>query len=814
MELLSPVGDFDCLKAAVQNGADAVYFGGALFNARVFAKNFDDNELKEAIRYAKLRNVKVNFTLNTLIKNEEMSDAIEIAEYIYELGADAIIVQDLGLAKYIIDNLKGMDVHASTQMSIHNLQGALEMQNLGFKRVVLARELTLHDIEYICNHTEIEIETFIHGALCISYSGQCLLSSAIGGRSGNRGKCAQPCRLPYELIKEDKISEHHDIIRTLDKGYILSPKDLCGLEYIPSLMSVGVSSIKIEGRMKPSEYVSSVTKIYRKYIDMAQSGKPYKIEEEDIKELKSVFNRGGFSKGNFEDEPNKEYIYKEKPNNIGLYVGNISKVNEKKGYVTLKTTETLKIGDHISFEKENHKYTISELMKLSKNIEKAMPGDTIVIGRMKGNLKLGDKIYKLTSISNKKKVINYINQENKKIMLSCKVNIKRDRKISIDVKSLDKKGGTYYKLNAHIENELIPKEAINEPITAERIRNQINKTTNTQFDFEEIQVDLDDNLFIQRVSAINDLRREALESLEHQAIKNFERTKQKISTIKKYMTINELDEENKNVGISLILNEIDTENDYSMLHDVKNVYIPLRFFLLKEYHDVLQTISKKFKIYIYFPTIIKDNFRNLFFNNLNKYIEEYSIKGLVISNISALEFIENYIEKLDIVAKYSLNIFNNYSLDVLKNKGINRVWISPELTCKHVEEIAKNAEIETEFMVYGALPVMNNGYCFLGHSNKCYPTCQEQCKQENAKYYLKDRLGLKFRVIPDNLQTITTIYNSKITSISYKKLGITNCIVSILDEDIEKINNVIDNVKNDEIFIGKEYTNGNFNREV
>ena len=215
VELLSPVGDFDCLKAAVQNGADSVYFGGSLFNARMSASNFEGTLLKEAIRYAKLRNVKVNFALNTLIKDDEFDKAIDMVKNVYTLGADSIIVQDLGLAKYIINNFPDLDVHASTQMTIHNLQGVLELEKLGFKRVVLARELSLSEIQYICANSNIEIETFIHGAICISYSGQCLFSSTIGGRSGNRGRCAQPCRLPYDLLNENSVIE----IRC--QGYIL-----------------------------------------------------------------------------------------------------------------------------------------------------------------------------------------------------------------------------------------------------------------------------------------------------------------------------------------------------------------------------------------------------------------------------------------------------------------------------------------------------------------------------------------------------------------------------------------------------------------
>ncbi|MEI3402056.1 MAG: peptidase U32 family protein [Clostridia bacterium] len=259
IELLSPVGDFECLKAAVQNGADAVYFGANTLSARAFASNFDDNDLEKAITYAKLRGVKTNLTLNTLIKNDELSKAIQLAQKAYNYGIDAIIVQDLGLARYLIKNFPDLAVHASTQLSVHNLDGVLKLQEMGFSRVVLSRELSLKEIEYICKNSNIEIEVFVHGALCISYSGQCLFSSMIGGRSGNRGKCAQPCRLPYELISsKDSI---------IDKGYLLSPRDLCGLDFLPELSKIGVSCLKIEGRMKTPEYVATVTRIYRKYLD-------------------------------------------------------------------------------------------------------------------------------------------------------------------------------------------------------------------------------------------------------------------------------------------------------------------------------------------------------------------------------------------------------------------------------------------------------------------------------------------------------------------------------------------------------------------
>lgn len=303
-------GDFECLKAAVQNGADSVYFGAASFNARASATNFDLKNLKKAIVYAKQRGVNAHLTLNTLIKNEEFEDAVLLASKAYEFGIDAIIVQDLGLATTLIKNFPDLPIHASTQMTIHNLEGVLEAEKLGFKRVVLSRELSLEEITYICSHSKVEIETFIHGALCISYSGQCLFSSMVGGRSGNRGRCAQPCRLPYKLVSKgtdtpfgfssgsSETSYEWNMRSNVPNGngYLLSTRDLCGLGFIPDLIKAGVMCFKIEGRMKSPEYVATVTRIYRKYIDLALSDEPYVVDEKDKKELMQVFNRGGFSR--------------------------------------------------------------------------------------------------------------------------------------------------------------------------------------------------------------------------------------------------------------------------------------------------------------------------------------------------------------------------------------------------------------------------------------------------------------------------------------------------------------------------------------
>ena len=808
IELLSPVGNFDCLKAAVQSGADSVYFGGNMFNARTYAQNFDYDYLKKAIQYAKLRNVKVNFTLNTLIKDNEFPKAFELASYVYSLGVDSIIVQDLGLASALLKHLPSLPIHASTQMTTHNLDGVLELQKLGFKRVVLSRELSLREIEYICNNSSIEIETFIHGALCISYSGQCLLSSSIGARSGNRGKCAQPCRLPYKLIEKNK--PHN--VNVIDKGYILSPRDLCGLKYIPDLIKAGVKCLKIEGRMKSPIYVSTVTRIYRKYIDLAYSNSPYVIDEKDINELMQVFNRGGFSSGNFNSDPNTEYVYKDKPNNIGLYIGNISNLNHKKGLITFKTSQTLNIGDKISTEHEEHSYTISELMIKKQNIEEATPGDIVTIGRVKGLINLGDKVYKISSVSQTKNISDFINKEHIKIPLVANVTVKKGKPIVLEITSYDKEDGNYFSMSAKSKSEIIPIDSINKPISIRRIKEQISKTQNTPFEFKYINVNIDKNVYIPKISALNQLRRDCLDSLTSQAIKRFERDTNNCNHISNSTKSN--NNKHKKPKVSLLLNTLEINDDYSKLNNVDYVYIPFKYFLDENFKQSIKQISKISKLYILMPVIIKDNFRNLIVNNFDNTLKEFDITGIVLSNISSIQCLKSRLKKLEVIANFNFNVFNKFTINELKKLGITRVTLSPELDKKSLQELLSSSSLPTEILVYGKLPLMNTGYCLLGSSNKCYPTCNTKCRNDNSRFFLSDRLKMEFRVIPDNMQTINTIYNSKITSINYSDFNVDTVRVSIIDRNVYEINEILEKVKQDEIFSGSEYTKGNLNKHV
>ena len=823
MELLSPVGNFECLKAAVQNGADSVYFGSELYSARAFAHNFSGENLEKAIQYAKIRGVKTNLTLNTLIEDKEFDEAFELAKEAYEYGIDAIIVQDLGLAMKLIKEFPDLPIHGSTQMTVHNLNGALELQDLGFKRVVLARELSANEIEYICKNTNIEIECFVHGALCISYSGQCLFSSMLGGRSGNRGKCAQPCRLPYELYEDNT---------KINQGYLLSTRDLCGLEYIPFFIKAGVKCLKIEGRMKSPEYVATVTRIYRKYIDLALSNKDFVIDSKDQKDLLQVFNRGMSSSGHLDNEPNKNLVYKEKPNNMGLPLGKVQSYNKNKGLITVKLKEKIEVGDTISLENEDSIYTISELMENGKNITETKKGQVVTIGRMKGNINVKDNIYKMSSKSLSKLAKESYSKEFKKIPLNAKIIIKRNTPISIEV-TTSNPNKLYKDLKISYTIDETPTEAKNRPLTKEVIIGQISKTSSTPYEFKNIDVILDDNMFLPKLSTLNELRRNVLEQVESYIIAKCHRNYTPVDNTKKnnrYELNNTVLEnmrnnvknntelsKSQNPKISVLFNKLNTEFNYEKLSSIDNIYIPLKYFTNKKYENSLKKLSKLADIYIYMPTIVKGNYKNLFYANAKSSVEKYDIKGFVISNICNIKLLHGLFDDLDkyfkLVTNYTFNVFNSHTVLELKKLGISTFTISPELDRKTIQDLCDYSYLNKELIVYGRIPLVNMNYCLLGETDKCYPECKARCTT-NHTYYLKDRLNLRFPIMPDNIQTVTTLFNSKISSIPSNDFNVDSVRIDILDENIDEINKVIETVKSKKRMEGKEYTSGNLNREI
>lgn len=812
-ELLSPVGDFECLKAAVQNGANAVYLGAASFSARAKATNFAGEELFEAIKYAKLRNVAVHLALNTLIKNEEFNDAVNLAVSAYNNGVDAIIIQDLGLAAYLRRYYPEIPLHGSTQMTVHNLEGATQLEKLGFSRIVLSRELSIEEIKYIRQNTKLELEVFIHGALCISYSGQCLLSSMIGGRSGNRGLCAQPCRLPYELIEENNNS-----ICSLDKGYLMSPRDNFGMEYLPELIKMGINSFKIEGRMKTPTYVGIVTKHYRKYIDLVLDN--ISLDDESLKgiiktnlsnknedtlltdkeEITQVFNRGGFSTGHFKPSPNKELIFKDKPNNMGIYVGTISHINENKGHLKLKLENTLSVGDRISINNES--YTISELMIDNKNFETLEKGTLVKIGRMKGKISVGNKIYRIETAKLNKAISPTFKEDKnfRKVKLSGEIILKENTPISFKVWSDD---GFYKDLISKTTLDTIPQPALNKPISKEKVVEQLSKTGNTEFEFENVNVALDDNLFVQ-MSVLNDLRRNVLEKLENLVLEKYTRNLENVNISLPTAFESTSFAINSNYKpISLLLNILNSDYAYNTLSGIDRLYIPLNYFINPKFELLLNILTDTFNVYIYMPHILKDKKEESI--NFENIVSKFNIKGFVISHISQLETISKF--GLDLIANFNLNTYSSLSIQNLANNNFSSFTSSVELEKDEINNLNRNANLSQEVIVYGKIPVMTNGYCYLGKSNKCYKECDKKCNK-TSKFYLKDRMDFKFRIVPDCANALTTIYNSKTLSVKYDDIVCDSVRIDILDETLDEIQEVINTVKSGNRFEGKDYTNG------
>ncbi|MGN1049936.1 MAG: peptidase U32 family protein, partial [Selenomonadaceae bacterium] len=343
VELLAPAGSREALLAAIEAGANAVYLAGTMFGARAYADNFDEEGLREAIRLAHLRNVLINVTVNTIVDDQELPKLKEYLKFLYDAGADAVLVQDMGVARVAHEVAPGLPLHASTQMTVHNLDGVRALEKLGFSRVVLSRELSLEAIRHICANAKAEIEVFVHGALCVCYSGQCLMSSIIGGRSGNRGRCAQPCRLPYALIDE----KGNDLLGDAAGRYLLSPRDINAIELLPQLIDAGVASLKIEGRMKRPEYVAIVVDSYRRAIDSYYAGR-FEVEAKTSSRLAQIFNRD-FTTAFMEKKQGRNMMSDKRPNNRGLMLGRVLFFDKESHRAILKLSAPLAEGDQVDF---------------------------------------------------------------------------------------------------------------------------------------------------------------------------------------------------------------------------------------------------------------------------------------------------------------------------------------------------------------------------------------------------------------------------------------------------------------------------------
>ena len=453
--------------------------------------------------------------------------------------------------------------------------------------------------------------------------------------------------------------------------------------------------------------------------------------------------------------------------------------------------------------------------KKIKTSEKQKSGDIVTLGRIKGNIKSGDKIYKLSSKKLSKLAKDSFTKENKKVILNASISIKNNAPISMEI-TPDTKSPKIYK-NMHIKctlPDIIPVEAKKHPLDAENIIYQITKTSNTPYQFKTINIDLDNNLFLPKISMLNELRRTALEKVEDFAYNNIIRN---CETTYPSLNISNIGYNNEKVPISVLLNTMNLAYNYEDLDNaISNIYIPLKYFSMSSYRSSIDTLMQHHNIYIYMPTIVRSNYRNLLVSNIENTLEKYDIKGFVISNISNLQLLKTIdidFCKYEIVGNYTLNICNSHSISNLKNLGIHKFTPSTELDKKSISDLCNSAILKKELIVFGKLPLMHTHYCLLGKTNSCYPECSAKCNSKN-KYYLQDRLDMKFRILPDNIQTVTTIFNCKTLSIIPSDFPVDSVRIDILDENILEINKIVEMVKHNKRFEGKDFTNGNLNREI
>ena len=434
---------------------------------------------------------------------------------------------------------------------------------------------------------------------------------------------------------------------------------------------------------------------------------------------------------------------------------------------------------------------------------------------MKGNFKKGLKIYKMSSKTLDQIAENsYLNIENIKIPLKCNLDIHLNTPVKITVTTINSEDSFYNNINFEIESLILPEKALKSAITEERIKSQISKTTNTPYEFIDITINMDDNLYIPHIADINNLRRCCLEKLENIIIDKYCTKKVNFN----YSTMENLNTKQnaESPKISILLNKLNLDYNYSLLQNIDNIYIPLKYFINSKYFEILHTLAKKFNLYIYLPTIMRNYYINMLSNKLQKILSTYKIEGFVISNIGNLNLISKLLKDnktsntYKYIGNYTLNVFNNHSINELSKLNLSTITISPELNESDFNNLQKN--FCYELIVYGKIPIMNINYCLLSKNNKCLKECKKMCMQNN-KYYLNDRLGFKFELIPDFGDCTTTIYNSKTLSINPSQFA-TSIRLDFIHENISEINSILNHILSSKKIEGPEFTNGNWHREV
>ena len=707
VEILAPAGSMECLKAAIAAGADAVYTGGALFGARAYAHNLTEEELLEAIDYVHLHGRRLYLTVNTLIKDREMEK--QMYDYLlpyYRQGLDAVIVQDIGLFRFIRKHFPDLPIHASTQMTLTGVDGAKFLEKEGAQRIVTSRELSMAEVKKIADETELEIESFVHGALCYCYSGQCLFSSFIGGRSGNRGQCAQPCRLLYRTPEAKR------------PQYLLSLKDICTLELIPEMIESGIYSFKIEGRMKKPEYAAAVAFQYRKYADLylkyyeecpagedpaAYAMKKYRVCEEDRQMLLDLYNRGGFHTGYYHTQNGREMVSLNRPNHAGVPA---VKVLAKKGRtVTAKAMTDLSPQDIIELpmrkgrEKADN-YTCKDAVRKGMNVQIPVFADTPFkrdeIWMRTRNSALIERLHEeFVNGKIKERICGTFRlypQEAATLTVKC-----RDAEITVTGEKAQ--------------------ETLSQPMSRERIEKQLRKTGNTEFEFSFLKVEIGEKVFLP-MQSLNELRREALETLEKVICEKYRRSGEvkdpEEDTIELSM------EEEVLSGWTASVRTAEQMEVILEEEAIGRIYVDCTMFpRIWEKDSYVEWITKVHatgkEIYLVMPYIFRERTRKQYEAAYNR-IFGAGWDGILIANYESFAFLKEHGYTGRIMTDYNLYEFNQESRKFWKEKGVFEFTAPVELTERELQDLrVKDGEV----IVYGYFPMMISAGCIQKTTRGC-----------------------------------------------------------------------------------------------
>ncbi len=737
VELLCPAGSYVAFEAALYNGADAIFLAGEMYGARANATNFTLEEMRKAVSLAHLYGVKIHVTLNTLIHDDELDQCRAYLKELEAMGVDAIIVQDLGIMTMIQHEFPSLSIHASTQMHVHNLMGVEQCKKWQLERCVVARETPLDEISKMCQQG-IEIEVFVQGAYCVSYSGECHMSRSIGHRSANRGECAQSCRLPYTLYRMNDGKEER--IKTEGK-YLLSMKDLNALPLIPELIECGVASFKIEGRMKRPEYVACMCRIYRQAIDCYYEGKPFDVNEKIAEEMKKVFNRG-FTSGYLDKKEGMVLMSTLRPNHQGVRIGKVAGFHGDKMSITLEKELHQHDGIRIVNEKEDQGFIVNYIYK-NNNLVSSASNETIQLQKVR--CKVGDIVMKT---SDSKQLEELGKFPVRKVEIKIKASLKLHQPFMLHLSD-----GTHEVI---VKSENIVENALKTPLDRKRIETQLKKLGNTPFICHDIEIEMDDRISFP-ISELNECRRKACDEL-----------------IKRRMEVN------KRVLEKKPYDEVKVEMTHQIRVSITNEQ---QYDVVKQYPCEIYIADTEL-----YEKLKKEN-SHVHYNYPRVVHHLYSDSGMI-HEIGGLE-------KADMASPY-MNCMNAYSAYVLFKEGVKCISLSYECRDEDLEKLISdyqrlskhsgNFEIE----VYGRVENMVLENCLIKSQLHTADHCQ-QCHK--YPYYLKDQKNKAYRLVGDE-DCHLKIYHSdifdKIDRINdYRQYGITNFGVTLTFEDREESKNIL-----------------------